>query len=309
MPIFIVALLSLLSVTAMSGEQFISENCNNTSAVSFAKRIYESHYLFYNYYAEDEKPRLFTSDFHRAMTQNISCMDQYGICDVDFDPWIDAQDGYIDSEGVFEILQLIANTHASVSFSYLFRVGPAYPAKVQTVTLELISINHAECWQLDDFITSSGDSVKEMMFVSGKFLKPLPLSWTLVSADLYLSQIRVFRDNKKLSDYLFDCDLIVDDIENDDADRANSIDLIVTDDYPAGLLIGQCNVGAHSRKLTVYDLSLASMEKIQRPLWEATGSFSAGFEYKDGEIYLFYDKRCEMVGCGNNFLTVKEKLD
>jgi len=86
-----------------------------------------------------------------------------------------------------------------------------------------------------------------------------------------------------------------------DDDNAN-LNLVKPESSPEGLLVISCNVGAHSRQITIIDLAQQSKKSV----FSATGSYTASWEIQDGELWIGYDEPCDTgptVDCPDGFVT------
>jgi len=67
-----------------------------------------------------------------------------------------------------------------------------------------------------------------------------------------------------------------------------------------------CNVGAHSQQVNIIDLT----KNPGHPIFSKTGSYVAGWEIQDGELWLSYDQPCETglsVECPDGFEAIFEQ--
>jgi len=127
-------------------------------------------------------------------------------------------------------------------------------------------------------------------------------SWHVQSAGADESLLSVFRRDQMLGIYDIDCDL-TDLGEGERVDGNASLNLVKPYLRPEGLLVISCNVGAHSQQITIIDL----VRKSRRPAFSATGSFSASWEIKDGELWIGYDEPCDTgptVECPEGFTMI-----
>jgi hypothetical protein len=131
-------------------------------------------------------------------------------------------------------------------------------------------------------------------------------SWHLVSAGADESRLSVYRGNTPLGIYDISCDLTDaregESVEDSAKDRA-SLNLVRPVSNPQGLLVINCNVGAHSQLITIIDLT----RKSKQPVFTATGSYSATWEIQGDELWIAYDEPCDTgpgVECPDGFETV-----
>lgn len=121
-------------------------------------QFYSQHYSFY--YSEPETLKsLVTSEFLSALDRKWRCS---GICYIDYDPWLGAQDGDIYEPVVFEIesqIAIIENLDiAIVAMKYVYMILPPYGREIHVVHLVLRKSQDG-CWLLHDFITPLGESL------------------------------------------------------------------------------------------------------------------------------------------------------
>jgi hypothetical protein len=104
---------------------------------------------------------LVSAAFAKALHGERACqVHEEGICTLDSDPWLDAQDGEIDSPVRYSWKQASA-TAGQVEMRYPVW-GKAYVTRVPMVR------KGEGCWQVDDILTNSGRSVRRIL------AQPLP---------------------------------------------------------------------------------------------------------------------------------------
>lgn len=278
-------------------------NCNVHSALQFAQQFYLGHYYFF----DDPEPKmvdqLYTADFGQVVLNHAECVGDKGICNLHFDPWLNAQDGYVDGEIEYSAHEIDGGS-LSVDLSYQFRVHPTLPARPQTASLSLHQTDAPGCWKVDDMILPDRTSLKAMMLNDYQhfyFYKKTKLSWHLISSDIDSSKVAVHRDNQRIAKFELNCDVKEAlNFSPDDVDgEVNRVGLIVTPSNPQGFVISSCRFGAHSKKLSVYDLKSAGQE----PVWEKTGSYFAEWSLNDNyELVLSYDRPCDNPDCSVPFI-------
>jgi hypothetical protein len=126
-------------------------------------------------------------------------------------------------------------------------------------------------------------------------------SWHVVSAGADESRLSIYRRDQLLGIYDLTCDL-TNVGEGSRSDNGASLDLVRPESNPEGLLLVSCNVGAHSRQVTIIDLT----RKSKKPVFSATGSYAAGWELQDGELWISYDEPCDTgpsVECPDGYET------
>ena len=127
-------------------------------------------------------------------------------------------------------------------------------------------------------------------------------SWHIVSAGADESRLSVYRGSTPLGIYDISCDL-TDAREGERVEDIASLNLVRPLSSPEGLLVINCNVGAHSQLITIIDLA----RKSRQPVFSATGSYTATWEIQDGELWIGYDEPCDVghtVECHDGFETV-----
>lgn len=278
-------------------------NCNIQSVLHFAQQFYREHHRFYADPERQNIEQLFTAEFGNVILNHAECVGDNGICNLDFNPWLNAQDGFVDGEIEYSA-QYIDGDALSVDLNYQFRVHSTLPAKPQTVSLSLHRTDAPDCWKVDDMILSDKTSMKEMMLNDYQhfyFYKKTKLSWQLLSSDIDSSEIAVHRDSQRISEFELNCDVkealtsSPDDVEGE----MNRVGLVATPSNPQGFVISSCRFGAHSKKLSVYDLKSGS----QKPVWEKTGSYFAEWSVNDNyELVLSYDRPCDKADCSDSFI-------
>lgn len=111
--------------------------------------------------------------------------------------------------------------------------------------------------------------------------------WELLKAKFYDSEIVIIKDQKKIAQYHFDCDLS--DHKNKE-ESTPSIDQVMTSKNPQGLLIVTCPVGAHSVQLNIFDPDKNTKDAI----FSKTGSYVAYWEIESEQLWVVYDQPCQV---------------
>ncbi len=113
--------------------------------------------------------------------------------------------------------------------------------------------------------------------------------WELDYYDFDDSQVSVYRNERRIAQYQFDCNLEPPDPESeaDDGESAR-VDVVYPNSHPAGVLIVICPVGAHSVQLEVFD----PLTDPERALFHKTGSFYADWTLAGDRLWLMYDQPC-----------------
>jgi len=116
-------------------------------------------------------------------------------------------------------------------------------------------------------------------------------SWKLDSADLMESKISILVGKKLLASYFVGCDLsdaLSREIQEEE-ENPGKVDKIVSPAFPDGILLVTCIVGAHSQNISIFDPKVNSKEAV----FSKTGSYYAGWEIKNGQLVIFYDRPCD----------------
>ncbi|CAH0176066.1 YbjP/YqhG family protein [Stenotrophomonas lactitubi] len=99
---------------------------------------------------------LVSAAFAKALHAERACqVREEGICAIDSDPWLDAQDGDIDSPVRYSWKQASA-TAGQVEMRY------AVWNKAYVTRLPMVRKGEG-CWQVDDILTNSGRSVRKIL--------------------------------------------------------------------------------------------------------------------------------------------------
>ena len=275
-------------------------SCHKKSSIQYAQNFYQNHYYFFEDTSPQNIKQLYTIEFGNVIRNHIACINDDSHCNLNFDPWLDAQDGYVDYS-----TRSLDQGKVLVELKYQFRVHSTHPSKQQTVSLVLNKVEAPLCWKVDDLLIAGSNSIKKMMFEDYQnfyyYNKPT-LAWSLISSAFDTSKIQVNRDGQAVAEYVLNCDVS----ESIDPDpeiligEMNRVGLLVTPSQPKGLLITSCRVGAHSKRLSVYNLE----SKVKEPIWEETGSYFAEWSInKNYELLLSYDRPCEKTNCIESFTT------
>lgn len=278
-------------------------HCTDQAAIKYARQFYREHYYFFSEPAMRIVEQLYTAEFHQVITHHAECIGDNGSCNLHFDPWLDAQDGYVDGEIGYSVQKIDADT-LTVNLSYQFRIHPTLPARPQMVSLLLKRAETGVCWKLDDMVLPDRRSLKAMMkndYEHFYYYKKTQLSWKLLSSTVNSSKIEVVRANRVVAQYELNCDLR--EFLNPDPEQLegemNKLGLVVTPSKPQGLVVTSCRVGAHSKQLAVYDLESDRKD----PVWEKTGSYVGEWSLnQNGDLVLSYDEPCEEPNCEAPFI-------
>ena len=134
-----------------------NDDCNNP--VQSAKYFFEKHQ---NFYFQKPPEALLTPKFFKAVSNEIKCLEEKGMCALDYAPWIGANDGKIGNPITFKLSgDLSLSGQAIVKMEYPFELYPNTTLKIQTVQIVLTK-NVEGCWKVDDLITPLGDSLAKL---------------------------------------------------------------------------------------------------------------------------------------------------
>lgn len=144
---------------ALSGFSVAAPECTAAQAVELSQKIFNDYNLFY---AEPSKDlmRFVTPSFEKALKNHYRCMDvNDGMCHIDYDPWISAQDGEIAGKVRFSAKKR-SPKQAEVKMTYLFVLDPKARKKEQSVTFKLAASGRSPlCWAMDDFVSPGGEAL------------------------------------------------------------------------------------------------------------------------------------------------------
>ncbi|WP_374355662.1 hypothetical protein [Chitinimonas sp.] len=132
--------------------------CGDREAISLASRLFAKHRLFYAQETPGLK-KIVSPAFYQALKGHYRCGEKEGgICHLDYEPWLGAQDGEVGAPVKYAVTARSADG-VSVSMSYAFVLEPGTPKKAQTVVLQLQKAAEPQCWLVDDLVTPIGDSL------------------------------------------------------------------------------------------------------------------------------------------------------
>jgi len=125
-----------------------------------AAHLYKDHYNFYytnpNGIKEDITPRLFN-----ILTKETRCTEkEQGICAIDADPWIEAQDGEIRNPNYS--ITAIRNGTGKVKFSYTFYLSETQQYS-KNITLVFKFDKTNSNWKFDDIVYADDSSLVGFM--------------------------------------------------------------------------------------------------------------------------------------------------
>jgi hypothetical protein len=131
--------------------------CGEEEAIAFAKRFFADHRTFYFKDSPTVRESV-TPALYKALQNHYRCQAQEGLCHIDYEPWLGAQDGEVSGPISFSFASK-GNDKASVSLRYQFELSPDRPKKKQKVILHLATSKEPQCWKVSDLITPLGQSL------------------------------------------------------------------------------------------------------------------------------------------------------
>lgn len=101
-------------------------------------------------------PALVSPAFGKALRGERACQQrEEGICTIDSDPWLDAQDGDIETPVRYSWKEASASAG---------QVEMRYSVWKKAYLTRLPMVRHGQgCWQVDDIVTNSGRSVRKIL--------------------------------------------------------------------------------------------------------------------------------------------------
>lgn len=129
--------------------------CLGKTPVEAAQRFYKKYAGFY-YQNPKQNTGVLTPTFASVLQQEFDCKErEQGICVLDADPWINAQDGGVYSPR-FGIQTTVGELQATVSMNYLFKFDKKEKGKPQSVKLQLTRRDVKSCWMVNEFFDPDG---------------------------------------------------------------------------------------------------------------------------------------------------------
>jgi hypothetical protein len=129
---------------------------------TFAQGFYRSSYSFFNE-SPEQVSTVVSPGLLSKLQSERDCVVKQGHCHLQYDPWLGTQDGSVGSPLQFQRESQDARS-AVVLMSYPAATAGA-PAK--SVRLKLRKAADSACWQLDDFITPTGEALSTILGSSG----------------------------------------------------------------------------------------------------------------------------------------------
>ncbi|CAB3834291.1 hypothetical protein LMG3412_00910 [Achromobacter deleyi] len=122
-------------------------------------RSFQQDHADFHWNTERHDPSLYTPAFDAALRGEWAYA-KGEVGHLDYDPWLGAQDGDIGGAPVFEAESTSEDT-AIVAMRYPFVLEAGGPKTPQIVHL-ILKRQPSRCWQLDDFITPLGESLRRV---------------------------------------------------------------------------------------------------------------------------------------------------
>lgn len=147
--------LALASSAQASGT--IHPVCIRSDPARFAEQFFKAHRSFYLQETPALKPQV-TIGLYRALRNHYRCAAAEGMCHLDYDPWLGAQDGEMAGTALFQVQHGDAAS-VQVAMTYRYMLEPGKPGRTRKVVLQLQPAQPPQCWQVDDLITPLGHSL------------------------------------------------------------------------------------------------------------------------------------------------------
>ena len=132
---------------------------------TFAQGFYRSSYSFFNE-SPEQVSAVVSPGLLRKLQDERDCVVKRGHCHLQYDPWLGPQDS-----GVGYPLQFQRESQdgrsAVVVMSYPSATATAAAAPVRSIKLKLRKATDTACWQLDDFVTPTGESLSAILGTPG----------------------------------------------------------------------------------------------------------------------------------------------
>ena len=152
-------LIATLMMTAMATDA-AAQSCTPYPE-TFAQGFYRSSYSFFNESPEQVSGVVTPGLLHKLQDER-ECVTKHGHCHLQYDPWLGPQDSAIGSPVQFK-RESQDGRSAVVVVSYPAAAATPDQATTRSIKLKLRKATDTACWQLDDFITPSGDSVSTLL--------------------------------------------------------------------------------------------------------------------------------------------------
>jgi len=149
-----------LLITAAGMTDAAAQSCTPYPE-TFAQDFYRSSYSFFNE-SPEQVSEVVTPGFLLKLRAERVCVEKHGHCHLQYDPWLGPQDSVIGSPVQFR-REAQQGGSAVVIMSYPAAGATPDNTATRSIRLKLRRAGIAGCWQLDDFITPTGDSVSALM--------------------------------------------------------------------------------------------------------------------------------------------------
>lgn len=132
-------------------------DCGHSDPGEFAQQFFYKHRSFY--FKETPSLRFYvTPSLYRALQNHYRCAAAEGLCHLDYEPWLGAQDGEMAGNPKFSA-KSVGPGRSTVTMAYRFEIEPGRPTKPHNVVLHLKAAPHPVCWQVSDLVTPLGHSL------------------------------------------------------------------------------------------------------------------------------------------------------
>ena len=125
---------------------------------TFAQGFYRSSYAFFNE-SPEQVSAVVSPGLLRKLQDERDCVVKHGHCHLQYDPWLGPQDGSIGYPLQFQ-RESQDGRSAVVVLSY---PSATAGAATRSVKMKLRKAADSACWQLDDFITPTGESLSALL--------------------------------------------------------------------------------------------------------------------------------------------------
>jgi|GEM_PF-4851604 len=110
--------------------------------------------------------------------------------------------------------------------------------------------------------------------------------WIIDSSQFQQSKLTLVKGNIEIASYYLECDLSRTDLDEEDVARVNKV---ITSNWPQGIVIAICNVGAHSKLLAILDPIVNREEEV----FSVVGAYTADWSLDADKLVIEYDRRCD----------------
>ncbi len=140
-----------------SGLAMAAGDCSKSDPAAFAREFFQQHRDFYFQQTRGLAGQV-TPALMQALKRHYRCAEREGLCHLDYDPWLGAQDGEMRGAASFAATP-DSQGGSRVSMAFDFELDPGQPAEKRLVILELEAGAAPRCWRVRDLITPLVDSL------------------------------------------------------------------------------------------------------------------------------------------------------